>query len=78
MDQSFSAGAGRHDAASARMRGCTTCGAVWAPARAPSACPECRRPPAAMDIAQIRQLIWSRQEALRARYPGVPFRPRID
>lgn len=60
------------------MKGCRTCGRVWAATRAPERCPECRLIPALLTVAEIATLIDVRQRRLwQARPPVAPlFEPR--
>jgi hypothetical protein len=53
------------DSSPPRMKGCVTCGRIWAPTMAPDACPECHDHPKSMGIPEISSLILARQRRLR-------------
>src|SRR5262245_18236868 len=50
------------------MRGCTTCGAVWAAHLAPAVCPECGTVLDRLDMGSVSQLILEWQSRLREQH----------
>lgn len=76
MSQRTSPGAGQDDV-QRQMKGCESCGRIWAPTRAPEACPECDAMPKAMDMAAIDLLIRQRQGRLREGVALHPFVPSL-